>query len=89
VNIHLQLAIFRIVQGGLGYWPELAHTNKILDLYHKSALESCVEQLLGRVHPCNAGQIALRFPGDLCLDPSQYPDLARMIVGYILTVNGY
>ena len=35
------------------------------------------------MHPCQAGQIALRFPEDGCIDPEQHPDIAKLIVRYI------
>ena len=35
------------MKGGLGYWPELAHTSTIMDLLYGSPLSSLAESLIG------------------------------------------
>lgn len=75
-----QAEAFKLVRGGLGYWPELAHTPAILDLLYKTPLLSYAELLIGKVKRCHNGQIALRFPGSTgCLDPEAHPDLVKLM----------
>lgn len=57
-----------MARGGLGYWPEIAHSHQILDLLYDSPAFSLASQLIGTAHPCRTGQIALRlvFPTFVC-----------------------
>ena len=74
-----EAAAFKLVRGGLGYWPELAHKPVILDLLYKSPLATYIEQLVGKYHPCAMGQIALRFPGHSCLHSEEHSDLTNLM----------
>ena len=76
----IEAAQGNVVRGGLGYWPDLSHTNIILDLVKKSPLLSYVECLIGKTHPIHSGQIALRFPGTGCVTKDQLPPAIQNVV---------
>lgn len=74
-----QLELFKLAKGGLGFWPDLSATAIITDLLNRSPALTYAMQLLGPVHPTWFGQIALRFPGDLCVEKSKMGDMAPLL----------
>ena len=74
-----EAAAFKLVRGGLGYWPDLAHTDVILNMLYRTPLIAYVSHLIGTPQRCNSGQIAIRFPGHSCLHTEEHSDISNLI----------
>jgi hypothetical protein len=74
-----QLDAFKLAKGGFGFWPDLSATPAIADLFNRSPAATYAQQLLGPVYPTHGGQIALRFPGDMCVEKSKMGDMAALL----------
>jgi hypothetical protein len=50
------------------WFPELCISSQILNLFYQTPVYSLIYDLLGEFERPNAGQITMRFPGDLCVE---------------------